>query len=360
MQQWSVTAATAGILAVLLSSLPATPQAAAESADAVVYAPSQGEKDNQCSPHGENCMETGCCQNENETCFAKDENFSTCLFECEPGIHEGDGEGFQTPWSCVTPDLWKCSKENDNCAQTACCQNPDLKCYKKNANFSSCKASCEPGIHGDDDPKFQTPWNCSEVTQACGEVYQQCGGKGWAGATCCNSGCSCVVTSVYYHQCARTDVGIGENDGSANTCSGAPAPPPQTEDEASGGHGAKKPSHASEEDEEEDDEITKAAAREAAVVQEDVLPPGEIPEKEVSVVRQRQTADRLQKLFEDQILEDMADKKYDWFGITPVAEVVNGRSAMMGIVLGVFTEWATDVSVTKQIDELIAIFSTPS
>ncbi|CAK0885285.1 unnamed protein product [Prorocentrum cordatum] len=115
-----------------------------------------------------------------------------------------------------------------------------------------------------------------------------------------------------------------------------------------------------EEDEEEDDEITKAAAREAAVVQEDVLPPGEIPEKEVSVVRQRQTADRLQKLFEDQILEDMADKKYDWFGITPVAEVVNGRSAMMGIVLGVFTEWATDVSVTKQIDELIAIFSTPS
>jgi len=214
-------------------------------------------------------METGCCQNENETCFAKDENFSTCLFECEPGIHEGDGEGFQTPWSCVTPDLWKCSKENDNCAQTACCQNPDLKCYKKNANFSSCKASCEPGIHQDDAPDFQTPWNCSEVTQVCGEVYQQCGGKGWAGATCCNSGCSCVVTSVYYHQCARTDVGIGENDGSANTCSGAPAPPPQTEDEASGGHGAKKPSHASEEDEEEDeDEEEEGAAGEKAAPKE--------------------------------------------------------------------------------------------
>jgi hypothetical protein len=190
-------------------------------------------------------METGCCQNENETCFAKDDEWATCLFECEPGVHEGDGAEFQTPWSCATPDLWKCSKENEDCSETACCQNPDLKCYTKNEEFASCKESCEPGIHDDDDPDFQTPWKCGEVKQACGEVYQQCGGKGWEGATCCKTGCSCEVTSVYYHQCARTDVGVGDNDGSGNTCSGAPAPPPQTEGEASKGHHAKKPARAS-------------------------------------------------------------------------------------------------------------------
>lgn len=113
-----------------------------------------------------------------------------------------------------------------------------------------------------------------------------------------------------------------------------------------------------EDDEEEDDAAVKAAA--SSAVQEDVLPPGQMAEKEVSVVRQREMADRMQKYFEDNILKDMDDKKYDWFGVVPVAEVVNGRAAMMGIVLGIFTEWATDVSVTKQIDELIAIFSTPS
>jgi hypothetical protein len=113
-----------------------------------------------------------------------------------------------------------------------------------------------------------------------------------------------------------------------------------------------------EEDEEDEEMAPKAAV--SSAIKEDVLPPGELEEKEVSVVRQRETADRLQKYFEDQILDDMGDKKYDWFGLVPVAEVVNGRSAMMGIALGLFTEWATDVSVTKQIDELIAIFSTPS
>jgi uncharacterized protein YbjT (DUF2867 family) len=115
-----------------------------------------------------------------------------------------------------------------------------------------------------------------------------------------------------------------------------------------------------EQDEEEENDNSGKGGKPGSAVLEDVLPPGELEEKEVSVVRQRETADRLQKYFEDQILEDMDDSKYDWFGLVPVAEVVNGRSAMMGIALGLFIEWATDVSVTKQIDELIAIFSAPS
>jgi len=110
---------------------------------------------------------------------------------------------------------------------------------------------------------------------------------------------------------------------------------------------------------EEDDPVAKAAAA-ASAVQEDVLPPGQLEEKEVSVVMQREKADSMQKYFEDNILADMDDSKYEWFGIVPVAEVVNGRAAMMGFMLGLFTEWATDVSVTKQIDELVAIFSAPS
>jgi uncharacterized protein YbjT (DUF2867 family) len=94
-----------------------------------------------------------------------------------------------------------------------------------------------------------------------------------------------------------------------------------------------------------------------ALSKDDKLPAGQPEMRPVSVVAQRQTADRLQKYFEDKILTKMDSKEYDWFGLTPVAEVVNGRAAMFGFSLGLFTEWATDVSVARQIQQLIDIFS---
>ncbi|OLN96738.1 Exoglucanase 2 [Colletotrichum chlorophyti] len=40
-----------------------------------------------------------------------------------------------------------------------------------------------------------------EERQACGKVWDQCGGQGWGGPTCCASGSSCVVNNPWYSQC---------------------------------------------------------------------------------------------------------------------------------------------------------------
>jgi len=93
--------------------------------------------------------------------------------------------------------------------------------------------------------------------------------------------------------------------------------------------------------------------------EDDKLPPGQQEEEEVSVLYQRDISDRLQRLFEDKILETNEGQDAQWFGLTPLAEVFNGRSAMFGFSLGLFTEWATNVSVAKQIDLLLALFSSP-
>lgn len=89
----------------------------------------------------------------------------------------------------------------------------------------------------------------------------------------------------------------------------------------------------------------------------DQLPAGQPEEVEVTVAYQRDVAERLQKFFEDKVLSEMEDEQNAWFGWVPLAEVFNGRSAMMGFSLGLFTEWATDVDVARQIDLVLAIFS---
>jgi len=93
---------------------------------------------------------------------------------------------------------------------------------------------------------------------------------------------------------------------------------------------------------------------------DDALPPGEPEEKEVSLSAQRDMSDRLQMLFEDRVLDELESDAFQWVGMVPIAEDVNGRAAMLGFFLGVFTEWATGVTVPRQIDQLIGIFSAPS
>jgi len=41
----------------------------------------------------------------------------------------------------------------------------------------------------------------SQGQAMCAASYQQCGGRGWSGASCCSSGCSCKSYSDYYSQC---------------------------------------------------------------------------------------------------------------------------------------------------------------
>eukprot|EP00933_Yihiella_yeosuensis_P043697 TRINITY_DN38624_c0_g1_i1.p1 TRINITY_DN38624_c0_g1~~TRINITY_DN38624_c0_g1_i1.p1 ORF type:complete len:612 (-),score=126.04 TRINITY_DN38624_c0_g1_i1:298-1986(-) len=90
---------------------------------------------------------------------------------------------------------------------------------------------------------------------------------------------------------------------------------------------------------------------------EDRLPAGQPEEVEVTVVEQRKMSERLQQYFEDCQIEELESPKNKWFGLVPTAELWNGRSAMMGILLGLFTEWATQVSMSKQMEQLVTIFA---
>lgn len=109
-----------------------------------------------------------------------------------------------------------------------------------------------------------------------------------------------------------------------------------------------------EKEKEEEERKLQSAIR---AQQEDLLPPGQPEEQDVTLLSQRDTADRIQEFFEDEEVDKRDSSSNSWVGLTPVAEVINGRAAMSGFSLGLFTEWATDVSVSKQIDDLIAIFS---
>lgn len=113
----------------------------------------------------------------------------------------------------------------------------------------------------------------------------------------------------------------------------------------------------------EDGEVEKEKAEEERKMQmainlgKDSLPSGFPEEREVTLAYQREMADRLQLCFEDRVLDRLESDVVKWAGWVPIAQDVNGRAAMLGFFLGIFTEWATGVSVPAQIDQLIDIFS---
>ncbi|CAK0868874.1 unnamed protein product [Prorocentrum cordatum] len=53
-----------------------------------------------CSKVGENCLETGCCEDSSLNCFAKDGFWASCKAHCEPGQIDAVGDVYLTPWSC--------------------------------------------------------------------------------------------------------------------------------------------------------------------------------------------------------------------------------------------------------------------
>jgi len=51
---------------------------------------------------------------------------------------------------------------------------------------------------------------------ACGGAYAQCGGSGYQGSTCCQSGYSCVALNQWYSQCKPGSSGTPSNNASNN------------------------------------------------------------------------------------------------------------------------------------------------
>lgn len=47
-----------------------------------------------------NCMSNPVCCDQTTRCYAKDDAVAVCLHSCEPGIHSNDPPQWQTPWTC--------------------------------------------------------------------------------------------------------------------------------------------------------------------------------------------------------------------------------------------------------------------
>jgi len=56
-----------------------------------------------------------------------------------------------------------CAHSHEDCSHSGCCNDPGMKCYKKNNFWAGCRASCSPGVHFADPPEHRTPWSCELV-----------------------------------------------------------------------------------------------------------------------------------------------------------------------------------------------------
>jgi len=151
----------------------------------------------QCSPAGQNCWLSQCCEDPKAICHAKKEGYALCLKNCTKGIHIGEPRN-DSYWECNV--LAKCSwgaESGENCIIKGCCQEPSETCFTREDGYGQCRKKC---------PK---DWDCKKVTQArpelgfpCNKKYEQCGGGTFSKNPCCEKGLVCHGDKPkYYMQC---------------------------------------------------------------------------------------------------------------------------------------------------------------
>jgi len=158
-----------------------------------------------------NCAKSRCCKKPGHQCYAQNDTWAECLQECTPGPNLFDHRS-SSIWSCKplggraggTPK--KCADDTENCIDTACCASLGMQCYRKNATFGVCKASCEPGFDMADED--WAPWSCEEVGNRtkvpapwiesfCAKGPENCAWK----QCCVEEGFQCYLGNKYWGQC---------------------------------------------------------------------------------------------------------------------------------------------------------------
>jgi len=158
-----------------------------------------------CSLPHEDCSHTACCVTQGHQCYRKNANFSGCRAGCSPGLHAGDPVRLLTPWSCqpVSKQQEICSLHHEDCSYTACCATQGHRCYRKNANFSGCRASCLPGLLVGDPVRLLTPWSCQPVSkqqEICSLPHEDCSHT----ACCATQGQRCYKKNEMFSGCRAT------------------------------------------------------------------------------------------------------------------------------------------------------------
>lgn len=134
------------------------------------------------------------------------EIYANCL-----DLNVAGGSSTATPPPTKGP-VGTCPASGDCHLDPGCCPSGQ-KCFEKDKYWASCAATCTPGINPNDEPQYQTPWSCTVLSSAekpitpivtCSARWGQCGGQGYAGTTCCQTGAKCVKVNQWYSQCVPT------------------------------------------------------------------------------------------------------------------------------------------------------------
>lgn len=105
--------------------------------------------------NGQECTKSTCCQDGAYKCFEKNVYFATCSIGCPPS------GGKDPAWSCMVKKN-KCTLAGDDCSKTGCCQRGEMRCYRKNEFWASCKTDCDPNTPDADDG---TNWKCDLISE---------------------------------------------------------------------------------------------------------------------------------------------------------------------------------------------------
>jgi hypothetical protein len=165
----------------------------------------EGRSNVRCAKlRNEDCTHTQCCFDAGMQCFEKNGYWAACQLNCTPGVDPKDLADQRTPWTCRplggrapgTPNMTalrtalgeddlhtekaeekaekehaekekeeeekkekSCSQVATDCTKSACCADPGLQCYTKNAFWAECREHCIPGSYGID----RHPWECKTL-----------------------------------------------------------------------------------------------------------------------------------------------------------------------------------------------------
>jgi len=172
-----------------------------------------------CTAAGDNCADTKCCSDAAMKCFKKNTYWASCKKSCDPTLADAkDGK----KWTCEVLSAnasSRCSAHGQECTQTTCCADASQKCFEKNEYFASCSGSCTPG-----------DWSCKVRPDKCTEAGDDCSKTG-----CCQRGdMKCYKKNEYWASCRKAcDPSVpDEDDGATWDCApvaqpaAGPAPTP--------------------------------------------------------------------------------------------------------------------------------------
>mmetsp|Transcript_59037 Transcript_59037/g.163303 ORF Transcript_59037/g.163303 Transcript_59037/m.163303 type:complete len:354 (-) Transcript_59037:591-1652(-) len=96
-----------------------------------------------------------------------------------------------------------CSKAGADCTTTGCCENPDLKCFRKNDHWSACNATCAPKRVWKDGGWTDSPtkvWDCQAILPNKAAKPPACKDPKNDGEDCSSSGCCAKAGSICFQK----------------------------------------------------------------------------------------------------------------------------------------------------------------